>query len=475
MKRDSWRNVIDIVQGGRPDGSRWSESLSIRLLITCTVALIVTVTLVSLAVVTLLESNPTSFLGRHRQNDMGTRLIDTLRYDAQGNPQSVTLIDEIHIWRAAFPDQFQYRVLDPKGTVLLSSEHVSSDFPSADDYFDPQAERFAVESDGLGFHVETLPFTYDGKQFFLQTAVSDQLSEVIVRNRLKPVFTTAKIIAGISLCVFILAIYFTFHSMFRPLRRVSDAAAKISPENLTSRLSLDGIPSEVRPLAEAFNSALDRLEEGFRVQQSFFASAAHELKTPLTLIRGQIELQGDSSQQARLLQDVDLMSRQVQQLLHIAEVSELYNYRSASTDVVAVVDEVIRYLERRAEKKRVRIVVAQDAPVSPLEADKAALFILLKNLVENAVEVSPESAVVTIDISNHSVAVNDQGEGIDPSDLPHIFSKFWRAPGNKYEGAGLGLAICRKIANTYGWQLFVDRSVAHTRFVVLFDDRVADT
>src|SRR4029453_10516670 len=143
------------------------------------------------------------------------------------------------------------------------------------------------------------------------------------------------------------------------------------------------VPEELRPLVETFNAALDRLERNYRLQQEFLASAAHELKTPLTLIRGEIELGVNEMNRHELLQDVSRMGRQVQQLLHLAEASEPQNYTFTAVDPKRVAHEVVSYIERLATQQGVSLRVVVDPGSTMLRADRGALFTLLKNLLEN--------------------------------------------------------------------------------------------
>jgi signal transduction histidine kinase len=107
-------------------------------------------------------------------------------------------------------------------------------------------------------------------------------------------------LAVISMIVFSIAVFFKLRRVLAPLREASAAAARIEPSNLSARIALRNVPAEFAPVILAFNQALDRLENGFRVQQAFLESTAHELKTPLALIRAQIEM-GDSDDRGALL------------------------------------------------------------------------------------------------------------------------------------------------------------------------------
>jgi two-component system, OmpR family, sensor histidine kinase QseC len=118
-------------------------------------------------------------------------------------------------------------------------------------------------------------------------------------------------------------------------------------------------------------------------------TAAHELKTPLALIRAQIELTVDGDDRRSLLNDVEHMTRQVQPLLLLAEASERQNYTFTAVDVQDVVKEAASYLQRKADAAGVRLVMPDNTAEARWSADRGALFTLLKNLLENAIQHAP--------------------------------------------------------------------------------------
>ncbi|MDB5999904.1 MAG: histidine kinase, partial [Rhizobacter sp.] len=239
------------------------------------------------------------------------------------------------------------------------------------------------------------------------------------------------------------------------------------PHRLSTRLSSRELPTELTPLIEAFNHALDRLEKGYRVQQEFLAGAAHELKTPLALIRGQIEMDGVADR-ATLLKDVDLMARQVHQLLHLAEVSEAQNYVIEPTDLAGVGSDAADYLARLAERRQIALNVLSPPLGAMLDADRSAAFVLMKNLLENAIQHSPAGGVVTLHIDDQGLRVRDEGAGIAAEDFSQLFVRFWRGAGRRDEGAGLGLAICQQIAMAHGWHLSARNAGPGAEFNLVF-------
>jgi signal transduction histidine kinase len=329
-------------------------------------------------------------------------------------------------------------------------------------------ERFDVVEGGLPLHVVAKAFSHDGRRTVVQAAISDRASALISGAIVGPILKDAMMIAAVSLVLFALGVHGSLHHFLLPLRRASDAASRIAPRNLETRLSEAAMPRELRPLIRAFNAALDRLQLGYRVQQEFLAAAAHELKTPLALMRGQVEL-SESADRELLLADVDRMARQVHQLLHLAEVSEARNYQMAALDLGAVADEAVAFLRRLAQRGHVHLELRLAEALEMRRADHGAVFVLLKNLIENAIQHSPAGAVVTIDVRATGITVRDEGEGIAPEHLPELFKRFWRGAARRDTGAGLGLAICQEIALAHGWSLVARNGTGGAEFVVAFE------
>lgn len=435
--------------------------------------LIITVSLVVMGVMALFSHYPSETLGWRVQARATEMMIPRLHVRPDGTQPTLDLSEGQQMWFTAFPTQMQYQVLDEQGATVLGSvpdpiRFTSISLPATD-----ASDRVAAYANGELFHVETVSFALNGRRYFMQTAFSNRLTRVYVEERLRPIRSVAGIVLIISVLIFAISMRFTFNRMLRPLRTLSEQAGKITPRNLATRLSDQEIPKEVQPLIQSFNGVLDRLERGFNNQQRFLASTVHELQTPLTLIRGQIEVPEFARNQQQLLADVDLMSRQVRQLLHLAEVTEPRNYQMNVVDLTETVRSVVDFLSRHAMDEQVRIDVHEHVTALLVECDKSAVFILLKNLVENAVAAAPAHSTVVIDVNEQSISVTDDGPGIRQEHLPHIFTRFWRGPDSVHDGAGLGLAICRQIAVEHDWHLFLDQFKLETCFVIAFAPNAA--
>lgn len=158
------------------------------------------------------------------------------------------------------------------------------------------------------------------------------------------------------------------------------------------------------------------------------------------------------------------MTRQVQQLLLLAEASETNNYRFAIVRVSDVVFEVLGYLQRMADAADVQLTFSETSTEVHWLSDRGALFTLLKNLMENAIQHAPAKTLVCVELQDDALLVRDHGPGVEVIQLPLLFERFWRGSHRRDHGAGLGLAICLEIATAHGWCLTAERAEPGLRF-----------
>lgn len=447
--------------------SYWVRSLSVRLWVCSVVALAVSLTVIATFAVYMFTHYPPHRFERHTNLSMARHVAEGLIYDGAARPVG-TRFDSRTAWLFnTATNDLMYRVLDSSGQILLASQNAHDGGAWLKDSPDRAAgDVKEVMIGARDFGVATLKIHHGSADYFVQSARSAELNTAIISEKIDPLPELVAFTTLIATVVFGLTLPFAVRRILRPLRETSAAASQITPRNLTARLSARNVPSEITPLIGAFNEALARLENGFNVQQQFLAAAAHELQTPLTLMRGQIELQPEIERKDLLFREIDSMARQVRQLLHLAEVSESQNFSFGSVDRLEVVEDVLTYLSRKAEKKQVRTAVEVSDGLPLIRADRSALFILLKNVVENAINVTPEAGVVTVALDETSVSVRDEGPGLNPDHVPRLFDRFWRAPDAQHDGAGLGLAICKEIAMAHNWSITADNWAVGARFTL---------
>ncbi|MFT3953782.1 MAG: ATP-binding protein [Piscinibacter sp.] len=457
----------------------WLGSLSVKILLAYVAGALLSVLLIVLTAVAVVQSQG-DVLSGFDVADTTRDLAGELRFDSTGTPVGIgdgrfesppgfDLKDDFNLeWIfESLKHEAAYRVLDASGNLVLSSAAGVVFWPETGAARRLERGRFDFEHQGVAMRGATEIVEHDGRRWYVQFAVSRRFLHLTYQAFALP-FTGAGItlFSLVLLLVFGPCVYVALRFALRPVRRISDAAAEISPRSLHARLQTDAVPREIAPLVDSFNRVLERLEQGYRRQQEFLATAAHELKTPLALVRAQVELSAPCPERDMLLRDVEHMSRQVQQLLHLAEASEVQNYRPTLVDMHGMIHETARYLQRMADAAGVRLELPECNDGVSWQADRGALFTLLKNLLENAIQHTPAGTLVRVEVDATTLSVRDWGPGVPQDQLPDIFTRFWRGAHRRDSGAGLGMAICQEIALAHGWTLRACRADPGLRAVV---------
>lgn len=246
----------------------------------------------------------------------------------------------------------------------------------------------------------------------------------------------------------------------RPLRRVADDVRQRDEQSLQP-LPADGLPDEVAPLVASLNALLQRLGQSLDTQRAFVADAAHELRSPLTALKLQLQLlkragsDADRSAAAEALAaGIDRAARLVEQLLTLARSEP----GAAATplqplDLSELVREAVADTVPLALARGTALELQADAPVS-VQGDRAALRALVRNLADNAVRYSPRGARVELRVAveqgQPTLTVDDAGPGIPPAERERVFDRFYRRGLSEEPGTGLGLAIVRGVAQRHG-------------------------
>ncbi|TLX62259.1 two-component sensor histidine kinase [Stutzerimonas nosocomialis] len=432
----------------------WLNSLAVKVMLAYIAGAALSIGVTALALLALATSQSDVLSGAEVANTT-KKMVDKLKFDGQGIPARLDIADFDTNWVFdSLKQEIAYRVLDASGTVVLASPASEVIWPERGETGPPPFGSFKFEQRGVTMHGATEAAEHDGRVWYFQFTASERFFHLVYRAFALP-YTGVGVTSFslVLLFVFGACVYATLRYTFKPLREISNAAAGISPRSLHARLQTGTAPTEIVPLVDSFNKVLERLEHGYRVQQEFLATAAHELKTPLALIRAQLELIDHDDGRTSLLNDVEHMGRQVQQLLHLAEASEMQSYRFAPVNVREVANEAARYLQRMADTAGVTFVMTGDVSQPLWLADRGALFTLIKNLLENTIQHAPRGTKIHIDIGTNRLSLRDWGPGVDEAQLANLFIRFWRGAHRRDHGAGLGLAICQEIATAHNWTL----------------------
>lgn len=442
------------------------NSIRLKVVMAFIAGTLLSVLLVALVAFLALRSD---VLARMDMSDMARDLSAKIAIDRDGRPVLETEDHPDFEWGFdSLGREVAYRIVDGKGSVALLSDAGRQFWPDGLLPRGSRAERFDFERDGVLFFAATEPIASSANTWFVQVAVSNRMMHLLHRVAMPLVGAGIALFTLVLLVAFGLCTWITLRYTLKPLQDVSTSAAGISLYSMHARLRADAVPTEIAPLVDSFNRVLERLEQAYRAQQEFLGNAAHELKTPLAMIRAQVELGVDGDEdRAALLKDVAYMSRQVQQLLLLAEASEATNYDFGVVNVREIADEAVGYLQRMAEAARVQLAVVAQDEAPTWQADRGALFTLLKNLLENAIEHAPAGSTVTVEIAAHGLSVRDLGPGVDAAQLPLLFERFWRGAHRRDHGAGLGLSICHEVARAHGWRLVAEQAWPGLRFKLL--------
>ncbi|QGL80174.1 Adaptive-response sensory-kinase SasA [Stenotrophomonas maltophilia] len=439
------------------------NSLSLKVLLAFLAGTVLSIALLVIGAIVTLQGDT---LARMDLAGLAEDMAAKISFDENGRPVGLNSDEDDLAWvYQSMGGETAYRVLDEAGNVALLSSSGEMFSAVGEGALQLPRGRFEFEHDGVTMHGATEPIEHGGRTWYFQVAVSTRLMTLLHRVALPLVGTGIVVFSLVLLFAFGLCAYITLRYTLKPLRDVSDSAASISPHSIHARLNTEAVPLEIAPLVDSFNRVLERLEKGYRVQKEFLATAAHELKTPLALIRSQIELaEVGTHDRDALLSDVEYMTRQVHQLLLLAEASEVQNYDFEIVQVQEVAEEVASYLQRMAEAASVRLTVSATAENVEWRADRGALFTLLKNLLENAIQHAPAKTTVEVEVQGDEISVRDWGAGHDAAQFPLLFKRFWRAAHRRDHGAGLGLSICQEVALAHGWSLTVERAEPGLRF-----------
>jgi two-component system OmpR family sensor kinase len=265
-----------------------------------------------------------------------------------------------------------------------------------------------------------------------------------------------------------LAAWLATGRVLAPLRLLSDTARSIKDTDLTQRIPIRG-NDELADLARTFNDMLDRLEAAFEAQRAFIDDAGHELRTPITIIRGHLEVVGQDPaerQEARevILDELDRMARMVDELLLLAK-----SERADFLDVHPIdLAEFTAELAGKAKTLGDRRWVEEGSAALVFQGDRQRLTQAVMNLARNAVRHTTPDQVIAIGSSsvNQTVRlwVRDTGEGIDPADQKRIFERFAQGSAmgkGRSEDSGLGLAIVQAIVEAHGGRVELDSRPGH--------------
>lgn len=302
-------------------------------------------------------------------------------------------------------------------------------------------------------------FTIKQGQVFIQTGerydIRNELIQEIVSSTLS--------ILIIALPLLALLIWIGIGRSFQPLQRVATEIASRTSDQLQP-LETKTIPLEITVIINALNSLFTRLKQAFDNERRFTSDAAHELRTPLAGLKTQAQvayraIDPQQRQQAlqQIIHGVDRATLMVSQLLTLARLEASQGLTKTEVNLHDLASQVITELTPQALAKAIDLGLEEEPPggaVTTLLGNPEALYLLIRNLVDNAIRYTPQEGQVTVSLENLvpskvTLRVIDTGPGIPLAQRTRIFERFYRGDNQNIPGSGLGLSIAQQIAKLH--------------------------
>jgi heavy metal sensor kinase len=387
---------------------------------------------------------------------------------------------------AGFQDHERFiRLKTPDGRMVVDTSDPVDILPAIDGH-GTAASLQLHQIRGEIYGIVTIPLLVSGRPAGV-LQVGESRSDVDEILRL--IGLSFALALPLLVCVALIGGYIIAGRALAPVDAITYMAANIRPDDLGSRLELDLPDDELGRLVRTFNAMLARIDRAFARQRQFTGDAAHELRTPLSLIRGQVDLtlsrtRSVAEYEAALGQirdDVDRLAVVTSTLLTLARADAgALPISYVPFDLGAVATQVIAAYTPEAERRQITILDQTSSAWT--NADEDLIVQLLVNLMDNALMHTPPRGVVSVGVDaaldQTCLWVEDSGSGIAAEHLEHIFERFYRAdPGRSRAqgGAGLGLAFCRAIARAHGSDIVVESDVGRgTRFSLCLPSCVHD-
>ena len=316
-----------------------------------------------------------------------------------------------------------------------------------------KGEKELVDSALGGIIYITQPVKIQGKNlgvFVIAHTVGDER-----REAMQATGVVVQVMSAVMFGALILA-WFASGKVLAPLRSFSATARSISESDLSQRIPVYG-KDELTDLATTFNEMMDRLEAAFTTQRHFINDAGHELRTPITIIQGHLELiDNDDPEEvnktiALVFDELDRMSRLVEDLILLAKAESPDFLNLETVDISSLSEELFAKAQALGERKWCLDETAKGV----ILLDRQRLTQAMMNLAQNAIQhtISTDTIAIGSSITQDTVKfwVRDTGEGIDETEQQRIFERFARAANSHrhFEGTGLGLSIVKMIAEAH--------------------------
>jgi signal transduction histidine kinase len=443
------------------------QSIISRIVFLHVVAVVITSILMSLALSWLL-SYATDNIHNKAMQEQAATVGEHLNVGPDGRLELSLPSDLLGLYSQPY-GRYSYAVIGERGEVLFSSlgNHEAL-FPS--DRRASEIEYLQQRRGDATVSGASIRRTVGGQSVWIQAGEDLANRDVLIDDIVADFYRNVGWITLPILLVLLITDIAIFRRALRPLREASEIAEGIGPAHPGVRLPTGEIPREVRPLVSAVNQGLDRLEAGFRIQRDFTADAAHELRTPLSVLRTRIDILEDQGMRQALRQNVEGMAHIVSQLLDIAELDAFVVNPEEKADLRSVAAEVAEFVAPLALAQGKDVALSGSAGPVWVKGNAEMLGRAIRNLAENAINHTAAGSTVEFVVDGDgTINVLDEGPGIKDDERNLIFRRFWRRDRRKQGSTGLGLSIVQRIAELHSATVSVEnRKPRGARFALKF-------
>lgn len=356
------------------------------------------------------------------------------------------------------------RDLGPHRRVrIVSGGVVLADFgDSRADLPHPSATRMPSLADGRNHHFTyaSAPFVLEGKRALLEDGVDS--SEV--RDSIRRLRNTLIFLLPLMIAMGAASGYWLAGRALQPMVWLRQALGGIDPRDLDRRIKPPEVADEVAAVTAEINALLERVERAARTERRFVSDAAHELRTPLAVLRTELEVALSRARdgvdyraalEAAHHETVALCAT-AEELLSLARLESEAREHLAEVKIREAADETLAVVRPLAEAKAIKFSSDLNTEAA-VTANPAHIRRVLLNLLDNAIKFTPSGGEIELRCHNHggqvTITVADTGPGVAPAELPMVFERFFRGGSATQSGSGLGLSLCREITERYGGKI----------------------
>ncbi len=388
-------------------------------------------------------------------------------------------IDEMDAWHLNLPENLaslyrrefeglSFQIVTDAGQKLFSSGGPSdgAEFPLTG------GGLFRLSHKSQDLYGFVIPRVEHGKRAWIAVFQNTQNPDVIFDDIISYYLARIGWLTIAILALVLLADIIAIRRAVAPVIAASKIATLIDPKRMELRLPAANMPQEIEPLVVAMNHALDRLEEGIKLQRDFTADAAHELRTPLAILRARLDTLPASQAVADAKGDVDAMANAVAELLEMADLESANVLLADAVDLRELTANMVTVMAPIAIAHGKELAFDACDRAVFVTANEAMLQRAIRNLIDNAIKYTTKGTTVEVQLDKEGILkFMDRGPGIPASERHLVFQRFWRARRDNVEGVGLGLPIVARIAQLNGFLIKIaDRDGGGTCISLVFSD-----